>query len=316
MKRWGFGRASIALGALLASAGCSDVFGFNREVTGVECFLDSDCPGSLVCRYQVCKPECGGGKDCSSGVCGGDGVCISKAAADVADAAEASSGQGADAVAPPATGEAGPAPAADVAAADASPDASDDASACAPACPPRAACLQSTCHQAVAIGYSSGADTTVEVGTGGELACVELSIAMPACGYLTGVGFVVDIAVDGQFRFAIYEDGGGHPAQRVAQTSEQTIVGNGADLDVSPPVLVGCAPNALAAYWICFASSLTSFFPAALSTASASWVFGLAPPAQVQAYLQSGLPAGDPTAGSPAAGYAPLIYAWFASTAP
>jgi hypothetical protein len=48
---------------LVEEAGCSNVLGF-QDAVYVNCILNSDCPGSLVCIDRVCSPECNTDKDC------------------------------------------------------------------------------------------------------------------------------------------------------------------------------------------------------------------------------------------------------------
>jgi hypothetical protein len=77
---------SIAgFGALMASAGCSDLFGFERATTLVTCVQSSDCQNALSCIFNACTMVCLTNDDCAHSplgpdyMCGPAGACVAKA---------------------------------------------------------------------------------------------------------------------------------------------------------------------------------------------------------------------------------------------
>jgi hypothetical protein len=86
--RAALGATIPALGGLVASAGCSDVFGFEHSASLVDCVHDSDCLSTLRCLSNRCVPECIRDKDCEPPAFPATGyTCVDKACVAKADAA-------------------------------------------------------------------------------------------------------------------------------------------------------------------------------------------------------------------------------------
>jgi hypothetical protein len=305
--------------------------------------LQSDCQEPLVCANSICTnpASCVSDEDCQTNApCTARQACERDAAGEASDAG---SGGGAEtaflADSSDAAPEDGPiqdsamgerdgaAEASDAGSggdgSDAAPEdgpvqdiASDEGTGpCGSACPSLDLCEDSMCRSAVRYGFSSGGDSSVDLLTSQSLYCFQLPpIQMPTCGYLTGVGMAAINSVAAQIRFGVYEDTGGSPAMLLAQTAAETLDdGFGGDFPISPPVLVGCAPNAMTTYWICVLSN-EDITPKTVAASSTEWTLTPAnPPSVIQAELQSGFPCNDPTS-IPSPGPVPLIYTWFVET--
>jgi len=312
-------------------------------VDGDGCVLQSDCQEPLVCANSICTnpASCVSDEDCQTNApCTARQACERDAAGEASDAG---SGGGAEtaflADSSDAAPEDGPiqdsamgerdgaAEASDAGSggdgSDAAPEdgpvqdiASDEGTGpCGSACPSLDLCEDSMCRSAVRYGFSSGGDSSVDLLTSQSLYCFQLPpIQMPTCGYLTGVGMAAINSVAAQIRFGVYEDTGGSPAMLLAQTAAETLDdGFGGDFPISPPVLVGCAPNAMTTYWICVLSN-EDITPKTVAASSTEWTLTPAnPPSVIQAELQSGFPCNDPTS-IPSPGPVPLIYTWFVET--
>ncbi len=68
----------VAAGAILA-------LGLACRHGEPECYLNSDCPGSLICVSDRCLPACKTGKDCAGGLQCVNGTCTAGATVDVED---------------------------------------------------------------------------------------------------------------------------------------------------------------------------------------------------------------------------------------
>lgn len=183
-------------------------------------------------------------------------------------------------------------------------------SICSPGCATTAFCSNSTCYPGTPYGYSAGGTGAVTVHTAQVVECIQLRV--PDCGILTAVGIVTHLDVSGDFRFAVYDDESGQPANRLAQSDKAQIRGNRADVPLRPALRIGrCSSGESGYYWICFASS-SEYVSVETTQASGLWAEGAALQ-QIPSYLDSGLPDMSPTSGlTHSETTAALIYAWIA----
>lgn len=183
-------------------------------------------------------------------------------------------------------------------------------SMCTPSCALTELCSNSVCYPGTPYGYSAGGTSAVTVHTAQVVECIQLRV--PDCGFLTAVGIVTHLDVYGDFRFAVYDDESGQPANRLAQSDRAKIRGNKADVPVGPALRIGrCSSGESGYYWICFASS-SEYVSLETTQASGLWAEGAALE-QIPGYLDSGLPDMSPTSGlTQSATTAALIYAWIA----
>ncbi|MDP9149182.1 MAG: hypothetical protein M3O36_04470 [Myxococcota bacterium] len=283
--RW---MALVALTVAIAGpTGCGDILGFHHSLV-IQCVHPSDCPPDLTCLSNICTVPCNADGDCPTGSRCSDHRC------------RVLGNPGTDVNAPMA---------ADAAA--------GDASACPQACPPFDVCRDSRCYPYSKLppqGPAEPAATGIQISPGHHINCVLLpDIGMPTCGYITGVGFTARVLpADTHVRFGIYRGaGGGYPSHLAAQTTQSGVSGLSPSFEVSPPVLVGCSPNAGNSLWICLVTS-RDFVLETTSQSQATWASGLHADSDLQTYLVSGMPLDSPTQPSSFPGQEPFIYAYFA----
>jgi hypothetical protein len=179
-------------------------------------------------------------------------------------------------------------------------------SICAPSCGATELCSNSTCYSGTAYDYSAGGNGGVTVDTAQLVECIQVRVAN--CGVLTGVGIVTHFAVNDPFRFAVYDDESGRPANRLAQSDKVEIKGSQAQIPVAPQRPIGrCSNGESGYYWICFASA-AEYVSVEITNASGTWAQGAALD-HIPEYLVSGLPETDPTTGpTQSTATAALIY--------
>ncbi len=307
------GRATL-LGMVGTLVGCLQVLGFQDIEEYGPCKSNEDCPTLEVCGdSDHCEPACAADRDCASGstcVPDGDrGRCIAVPAVDasVKDAEAAVLPSVDSAAATDVAGEAETRTGRDVLAEAAAPsnDSSADVAVCdSTACASYGLCLPNStsvaCSPANRYGYDSGADGHIPVSPV-DLACFELQIS--ACGYLTAIGVVLDAAAtNAHVRFGLYQDGGGKPTMRLAETADALVNGSGADLRVLTPVDI-CEDSK--SYWICFGSDM-GLDVATVDETMTSWTTIQVAPGS--GWVDSGLPDAAPQGTFTAA--QPLVYAW------
>jgi hypothetical protein len=305
-KGWraALGATIPALGGLVVSTGCSDVFGFEHSASLVDCVRDSDCGGTLRCLSNRCVVECGGAKDCEPPAFPLPGyVCIDSACVAKADAAV--NGPSEDAAREEVladSGEGGTIDAFDTTEVTESGNIADGG--CPQACA-LAACIDSHCVPGMSFGLLHG-DTT-QIAEGRYLTGVQIQV--PECGYLVGIGFALSVAAppSTHIRLGLYKDDNG-PTDRLAQTAEWTINGlRSASPIEGPPVLLGCDGHST--HWLFFATDAPNFLNLEASSTTTTWLGTLAPPNVIAAYLSDALPVGSPWGGSVEHQYpTPVIY--------
>jgi hypothetical protein len=233
---------SIAAAAALASVvGCTELLGLER-VSGGGCAGPSDCGGALACIDGVCgmppalpvdaRVPTPDAPEADPPGADGDANALDDGDANALDDGDGSKEGGGDVA-----------------------DGSDGEPFCAASCRPYDECVDGRCIESVKEG--------IPVGTPGagvslqpeELTCFQQTIT--ACGDLAGVGIQFTYTIQGSIRLAVYNDNGGSPSTRIAQTDGVPVNGTGVDLAVSPVVSVGCDATH-DAYWVCLAANLVS----------------------------------------------------------
>ncbi len=250
--------AVASVGALFAVTSCRDFLGFQDAVV-VQCILDSDCPGTLVCNGTgVCTKQCATDKDCQldgrypqGSICTG-GICSLPQAvppvgvADAnAEASEAGSSVGVVAVGADASDALPDQPFDQDAQSESASDASEGG-ACVPACSQFSLCQAAACLSVTDVGWASPTGG-MQIANNGVLSAIQVPVDV--CGFVTGLGFYLAVASDETYRFGLYTDNGGYPDQLITQTQSTPIQQGNNEAPVSPVVQIGC-DQAITYYWI------------------------------------------------------------------
>ncbi len=307
-RKWLEGALPAAVAAFVVGiSGCGDLLGFESSVL-VPCVRNSDCPVSLSCLANVCTYECTEDRDCMGATFTPGYKCDTAsrrcvaAVTPIAPAADS----GAVADAPQQQQNEGAVGSSE---AEAGGDAlTIDSQGCNAVCPVFAACRNSTCAQGQQVGPYGAGQTNVGASTTDIVSCVQVEVAV--CGTVTGLGLTLAVAQTADVRMALYEDVGGVPTTRIAETDSVPTNGPQVDAPVTATSLIGCADHSLP-YWICVASTSTELQFSAIDQSESRWTVGDATPFEVMNWVNSGLPDACPVSHSFMT-LTPNIYLWMA----
>jgi hypothetical protein len=286
------------VGALCAVVtSCRDFLGFQDAVV-VQCLLDSDCPGTLVCNGTgVCTQQCATDKDCELGgrypqgsTCTG-GVCsLPEAAApmgvvdasDVSDALDEPSSEGSQSETASNASEGGQ---------------------CIPSCSEFSLCEAATCLSETDVGWSNP--------TGGQGIAEDgflnaIQVPVDLCGFVTGIGFDLAVASDETYRFGLYTDNGGNPEKLVAQTASTPVRQGVNEAPVTQVVSLACELD-VTYYWIVGTWNQNSVEFVTESTPVTKWV-RVYVPNDSNDILAGGMPSSFPAGGTQLMVSQPHVY--------
>jgi hypothetical protein len=263
--RAALGATIPALGGLVVSTGCSDVFGFEHSASLVDCVRDSDCLSTLRCLSNRCVPECIRDKDCEppafpvTGYACIDKVCVAKADAAVNGVSQDAAPEGvADAAA---DGTADRTDNSTDAGQDSEVEGPDDASADVAAClgcgDGGEGCLVAWYTPRGEV--PPGATTNYYGMPSNTLIGQRIFIAHAGC--LTRLGIFVSrlqnyaLPAPTNYELGLYgeTEGGGYPSQLIWRSPKSTIASGVEqnEVEVSPPVSLAASTY----YWIVGVSS-------------------------------------------------------------
>src|SRR5450432_411409 len=253
--------ASIGVfGALVASAACTQVFGFERSELVVQCLHHSDCGPSLFCLNNVCGVGCNRNEDCQGPpgyvkdlVCR-DGACVRLDDAGPVVASVDGSPDGRSAAVDAATTDV----ASDAASADAASVDGCVANECggcgnecsSNVCDDQRVCAPSVCELGVCRGLNiPGMLSTRGTGSANVAADRFIAYQIPVSpGSLTAFGIITEYAPltdDGagpKAYFGLYNDVGGKPDRLVASGAHGSevpiVLGTSQLFQVAPPVVL------------------------------------------------------------------------------
>jgi hypothetical protein len=142
--------------------------------------------------------------------------------------------------------------------------------------------------------------------------CVQIKGDGDICGTVTGIGVLFELAVQGDLRLGLYDDGAGSPTTRLGQSADIHLDGVASvDAALEQPALIPCEPR-IHAVWVCLASSAGSMKLKAIPNSTSNWAEMDAHAAMIADWLDSGVPdSWSGTALFPAS-VTPNVYLWIA----